>query len=60
MRDATVSAVSGRTPSFSDDDVQLLTDDPPPTLAFAISLPDLDTSDPVNSRKKPFWTIFGS
>ncbi|KAM0746381.1 hypothetical protein T439DRAFT_329825 [Meredithblackwellia eburnea MCA 4105] len=60
MRDAAMAASTGRQPLFSDDDVELLTDNPPPPLEVAMAMPEMDLSDPVNARKTPFWTLFGS
>ncbi|KAL8277956.1 hypothetical protein RQP46_009588 [Phenoliferia psychrophenolica] len=60
MRDATLAAITGRSPTFSEEDIDLLTDQPPPSLPFAIAMPDPDPRDPSNPHKLPFWTLFFS
>ncbi|KAI5475992.1 Zn(2)-C7 fungal-type transcription factor [Pseudohyphozyma bogoriensis] len=60
MRENTLSAFSGRPPTFSDDEFCLITTQPILSLEAALDSPEFDTSNLASPYCMPFYRIFYS
>ncbi|GAA6008964.1 hypothetical protein JCM11491_003849 [Sporobolomyces phaffii] len=59
-RDSILSATTGSTSVFSDDDCFLLSENMPIPLDKALAWPEVDSRNPENPYECPFWILFNS